>query len=219
MDESMEKRIQDIKESDCEFVEAVNTRSSELPVVEMSRKLAKIAQSAVAEILGQHDPVFAGELLLLAGYNTLLFTQDKKLTNMAVHFTGLKMDGEELPIQSVYIAMKKTAGKKSVPSGRTTLKHRGRKKQEAVESVEEKPAQKTEGKPTWAEMKAVQAKLDSSTPKEVLDAAEEYRVSESRMGGMPSLRDTPLTEEVPYIPMGTMVPSVMPSGLRGVMGA
>lgn len=254
------QRIKEITESNCDFIDTV-TVSEEIPLVEASRLLVKSANNAVKVMLGKPDPILAGELLLLAGYNCLLFTQGKELTNIAVHFTGLKMQGNELPTQSIYLAMKEAKVKEEEErdskkeSPRRTIKRKPRKKKDelpwydpkflqgALQSItgeaKEPPQmvsaqevaippdtnkeqvateEKKTDQATWYDVQQLQAMLDAETPAEILDAAEEFRMSSNRLSDKPSLGDTPMTAPASYIRQNQMQVPMNPGGIKGALG-
>lgn len=195
----MANRITQIKESDCEFVESLDTTIPGL--IELSRQLITVGNKLVTDYnAGEYDPVFVGEMLLLAGFSSLLSAQDCKSTNFAVHLSGLKLKGEELPIQSVYVAMKE--GQVTPPSKSARIRRRTTEIEieEVGDEVAEpesqlQPVRKyTSGQSI--DLDAIQAELDAETPEEVMNAVEEMRMGANRFAGEPSAADDPMPESL-----------------------
>lgn len=210
----VENRIKEINEADCDFVESLDTAHPGL--IEASRELVRIANRIVPPIIGDNDSVLAGELLLLAGYSALLYTQGSKPTNMAVHLNGLILNGEPLPVQSIYVAMKeavKTNPRKQSP--RSAIKEGDRAETEPdstkVVCTRYDPVPCVESAIDWD---VIQAELDAETDPDVMQAVGEYSSSAGRLADKPSMADHPLPEGIKYQNQ-RLEATGQPAGLHG----
>lgn len=210
----VEDRIKEITEADCDFVESLDTTHPGL--IEATRDLVRIANKAVPSIIGENDPILAGEILLLAGYSALLYTQGNKPSNMAVHLKGLILNGEPLPIQSIYVAMKeavRTNPRKQSPRSAVKVEDRTDETEDSPEKKYKKydPVPSVESAMDWD---IIQAELDAETDPEVLKAAKEYSSGIDRLADKPSMADQPLPERIKYQKQG-ITAAGQPAGLHG----
>lgn len=213
--EEMENHITSISESSCEFVESLDTSYPGL--IELSRKLVADANRIVTTYNnGEYDPILTGEMLLLAGYSSLLYAQDSKPTNFAVHLENLILKGEKLPVQSIYIAMKKEEKKRSTHMKKTSTKtEREKEENKGTQHTSSATIKNIEQHINYD---AIQAALDAETPEEVRNAVEELRLGASRFAGQPSARDDPMPESLSggsHNPSSSLRLPMQASGLHG----
>lgn len=199
-----QKRIKEVHEADCDFIESIDTTHPGL--IEASRQLVAVANKMIGASMGEDDPVLAGELLLLAGYNALLYTNGSKPTNMAVHLKGLVLNGQPLPIQSIYIAMKESQATNPAKKGSPRSNLIDERSQSETYDPDPTPIEreghtypKHDPIPSMEsalDYSRIQAELDSETSPEILDAAREFTSGAQRFADKPSVADQQLTSSL-----------------------
>lgn len=213
----MADHITHISENSCEFVQSLNTKVQGL--IEVSRQLVTGASKIVTEYNnGEYDPEFVGEMLLLAGFSSLLASQNCKPTNFAIHFNGLTVQGKNLPVQSIYIAMKEDLEATPSSAARTHIQQRDVAPDEDSEEPQYPRHDTLKGVVSSIDYAAIQAELDAETPDEIMEMVREQESGASRFAGQPSVADEHLPESLGIAnpnPSGSLKLPFQSRGLHG----
>lgn len=232
--ESPHNHITSISESSCKFVESLDTTHP--GIIEASRKLVALANQVVPELTQINDPVLTGEILLLAGYSALLYTQGKQPTNMAVYLDGLVLNKKKLPTQTIFVAMteeeeessENEVPEKPSPRSKIQVKDKPRK---VTSSKGKKNSTKKKSSPIEIEtyqqediagdeievinLRELQANLDNNLSPELLQAVREAQQDAGRFYDKPSLANQPLPENLGSPYRASIQPVGQIAGLHG----